>query len=229
MQIGKSGTIYILDRDNNTDGSNNPATEYSPAGLGGFNAASDQVVQEVQTPKQTGIQTGDAGVWGTEAYWNNNIYSGGTNTSSATYADGQQSHRLFLLNGVLSTTPTSQTVEQFHFPGPTPSVSANGTTNGIVWALKTDAILTGRLRNSTGLRCDQPWPIRSIRATPTWRGTIPGRGKIHCPDDSQRKVYVGASGELSVYGLLASTPTAPAPVISPSVGDIHRVADGHHH
>ena len=68
--------IYILDRDNNTDGSNNPATEYSPAGLGGFNASSDQVVQEVQTPTTPWYGWG-AGVWGTEAYWNNNIYSGG--------------------------------------------------------------------------------------------------------------------------------------------------------
>ena len=50
--------IYILDRDNNTDGSNNPATEYSPAGLGGFNAAGDQVVQEVQTPMTSGVQLG---------------------------------------------------------------------------------------------------------------------------------------------------------------------------
>ena len=39
VEIGKSGMFYILDRDNNTDGSNNPATEYSPAGLGGFNAS----------------------------------------------------------------------------------------------------------------------------------------------------------------------------------------------
>ena len=76
IEIGKSGAIYILDRDDNTDGSNNPATEYSPAGLGGFNAAGDQVVQEVQTP-ESGANNWGAGVWGTEAYWNNNIYYSG--------------------------------------------------------------------------------------------------------------------------------------------------------
>src|SRR5271170_3417136 len=76
IQVGKTGTLFLLDRDNNNDGSNNPATEYSPAGLGGFNKAGDQVVQEVQTPETTPGGWG-AGVWGTEAYWNNNIYYGG--------------------------------------------------------------------------------------------------------------------------------------------------------
>ena len=58
--------FYILDRDNNNDGSNNPATEYSPAGLGGFNATADQVVQEVQTPETTPGFNWGAGVWGTK-------------------------------------------------------------------------------------------------------------------------------------------------------------------
>ena len=58
LQVGKSGMFYILDRDNANDGSNKPATEYSPAGLGGFNAAGDQVEQEVQTP-----QSPDEFIW----------------------------------------------------------------------------------------------------------------------------------------------------------------------
>src|SRR5271156_5308872 len=147
IQIGKSGMFYILDRDDNNDGSNNPATEYSPAGLGRFNTTADQVVQEVQTPMQTPITAGynwGAGVWGTEAYWNNNIYSGGTNPGQDAFNGAGNSLTAYsFVNGVLSTTPTSQSVEQFLYPGPTPSVSANGTTNGIVWALMTYAAPTG--------------------------------------------------------------------------------------
>ena len=40
-----------------------------------------------------------------------------------------------IANGVLSTTPTSQSSDVFNFPGSTPSISANGSSNGIVWDL----------------------------------------------------------------------------------------------
>src|SRR5271168_4226279 len=129
VEVGKSGMFYILDRDNNTDGSNNPTTEYSPAGLGGFNTAGDQVEQEVQTPITAGLNWG-AGVWGTEAYWNNNIYSGGTNIANASSfaGPGNRMTAYSLVSGMLSHSPTSQSVEQYYYPGPTPAVSANGAT-----------------------------------------------------------------------------------------------------
>ena len=37
--------------------------------------------------------------------------------------------------GLLSTTATSKTATNFGYPGTTVSISSNGTTNGIVWAL----------------------------------------------------------------------------------------------
>ena len=129
IQIGKEGRFYILDRNN----------------LGGFNAAmgatTDHIVQEVQTPITAGLKWG-AGVWGSEAYWNNTIYSGGTNPGvsfSQFDGTGNSLTAYSFVNGALSTTPTSRSAEQFYYPGPTPSVSADGTTNGIVWALMTYA------------------------------------------------------------------------------------------
>ncbi len=125
VEIGKSGMFYILDRNN----------------LGGFTATTDQVVQEVQTPISGGFNWG-AGVWGTEAYWNGNIYSGGTDPGATTYRGGTgnsfTAHSF--QKGLLSTAPTSESVEQYSYPGPTHSVSASGTTNGIVWVVKTDSI-----------------------------------------------------------------------------------------
>ncbi len=64
VQIGKTGIIYILDRNS----------------LGGFNASGDQVVQEVPTAPSNGKGWG-AGIWGTSAYWNGNVYDGGTDPS----------------------------------------------------------------------------------------------------------------------------------------------------
>jgi hypothetical protein len=224
VQIGKSGMIYILDRDNNTDGSNNPATEYSPAGLGGFNAAGDQVEQEVQTPTTAGNNWG-AGVWGSEAYWNNNIYSGGTNPTAGsniyfgTYAGTGNSLTAYsFVNGVLSSTPTSQSVEQFIFPGPTPSISANGTTNGIVWVTNNSAVLT------QGPEILLAYDATNLANTLYSSNTYPSRdapgGAVEFmpPTITNGKVYVGADGQINVYGLLGITPTAPAPVINPASG-----------
>jgi hypothetical protein len=219
LEIGKSGMIYILDRDNNTDGSNNPATEYSPAGLGGYNTSGDQVVQEVQTPLSPGFNWG-AGVWGSEAYWNNNIYSGGINVASTTTYDGSGNSltAYSFLNGVLSTTPTSQSHEQFSYPGPTPAISANGAANAILWAIKTDAL------DSLGYEMLLAYDATNLATTLYSSDTNLSRDnpglpvKYNVPTIANGKVYVGAVGGVSVYGLLGSMPTAPAPIISPSSG-----------
>ncbi len=214
VQVGKVGMFYILDRDNNTDGSNNAATEYSPAGLGGFNSTADQVVQEFQTPLATGFREG-AGVWGTEAYWKNTIYSGGTTTATtntgSTGTTGTPLSAYSFVNGVLSTTPTSQSVEQYLYPGPTPSISANGNTNGILWTLNhtaTNAILEAydatNLANLFYSSNDNP--ARDNTGYPV---------EYAVPTIANGKVFVGASGFLGVYGLLAGEPAAPSPVITP--------------
>jgi hypothetical protein len=41
--------------------------------------------------------------------------------------------------GQFNTTPTSTTPTGFGFPGATPSISSSGSTNGIVWAIKSQA------------------------------------------------------------------------------------------
>jgi hypothetical protein len=224
LQIGKSGMIYILDRDNTTDGSNNPATEYSPSGLGGFNTVADQVYQEVQTPTTAGNNWG-AGVWGTEAYWNGNIYSGGTNPTAGadihygTYAGTGNSLTAYsFVNGVLSSTPTSQSAEQFIFPGPTPSISANGTTNGIVWVTNNSAV------NSAGAEVLLAYDATNLANTLYSTNVNPTRDsagtavEFMLPTIANGKVYVGANGQITAYGLLGNTPTAPPPVINPTAG-----------
>ena len=222
VEIGKSGMFYILDRDNNTDGSNNPATEYNPAGLGGFNASADQVVQELQTPLTSGPNWG-AGVWGTEAYWNGNVYSGGTNVlniSNLGDGPGNSLTAYSFFNGVLSTTPTSESAEQYLYPGPTPSVSSNGAADGIIWALMTyQEVSNGP---ETLLAYDATNLAKTLYSSNTnMLRDNPGPAvKYVVPTVTNGKVYVGAVSELSVFGLLGATPTAPAPVISPSSGTV---------
>jgi hypothetical protein len=208
VQIGKSGAIYILDRNN----------------LGGFNAAGDQVVQEVQTPITAGLNWG-AGVWGAEAYWNNNIYSGGTNPDAGAdnsngYAGAGNSLTAYaFVNGLLSNTPTSQSVEQFIYPGPTPSISANGTTNGIVWVLDNSAELSEGPEVLLAYDATNLAHTLYSSATNLSRDAASGTAlKFTVPTIANGKVYAEGSGAVDVYGLLGVTPTAPAPTISPASG-----------
>ena len=113
VQAGKEGTIDLVNRDD----------------MGHFNPAGDtQIVQTLP-----GIISG---VWGAPAMWNNNLYFGGAGASawrpSTTIRWRSKSRR---------TTPP-QLRKVFAFPGPTPSVSANGTSNAIVWIIETDAYQT---------------------------------------------------------------------------------------
>jgi hypothetical protein len=203
VEIGKSGMIYILNRNN----------------LGGFNATTDQVVQEVQTPIGGGHNWG-AGVWGTEAYWNNTIYSGGTNPGLVSYSGGAGNGftSYSFAKGVLSTAPTGSSVQQFSYAGPTPSISANGATNGIVWVIKTDAL------DSLGPEALIAFNAANIGQTlyssnDNLTRDSPGEYVEYVvPTIANGKVYVGAYDVFSVYGLLANTTAAPAPVISPGSG-----------
>ncbi len=196
IEEGKSGTLYILDRNN----------------LGGFNSGGDKIVQEVQTP-ESGTQSWGAGVWGSTAYWNNKIYTGGTNPGTTNNLTAYS-----FINGKLSERPTSETAEQFGSPSPTPSISANGVQNGIVWFLNTNGIYVigpqVLLAYDAG---DLANPLYSSN-TNLSRDNPGAAIKYTVPTIANGKVYVGAIDRLSVFGLLSGTPTAATPVFSPPSG-----------
>jgi hypothetical protein len=86
--------------------------------MGKFSAGGNNIYQQLN-----GALPG--GVWSTPAYFNNTLY----------YADNGGSLKAFVVvNGRLNATPQSQSAVQFAYPGSAPSISANGTSNGIVWA-----------------------------------------------------------------------------------------------
>jgi hypothetical protein len=209
IEVGKPGAIYILNRDNTNDGSYN-STKYSPAGLGGFNTSGDQVVQELQTPI-SGQQGWGAGVWGTEAYWNNNIYYGGTTSGISNPLQAYS-----FVNGVLSGAPTSISAEKYAYTGPTPSVSANGTTNGIVWVLDNSAYFGGG--NAVLAAYDATNLARLLyTSNANLARDNPGSAvELNIPTITNGKVYVGAGNQVDIYGLLASAQQAPAPTIGPA-------------
>lgn len=196
VQVGKYGSIAILDRNN----------------LGGFNITADQVVQEVKTPAM-GTSTWGAGIWGSPAYWNQNLYFGGTNPGASNSLTAYS-----FVNGVISAAPTSQSPETFAYPGPSPSVSSSGTTNGIVWALKTDARLTNG--PEVLLAYDATNLANTLYSSNTdLLRDNPGVGVTYAvPTIANGKVYVGSASGISVYGLLAASPAAAPPAFTPAGG-----------
>lgn len=184
VQVGKDGTIHLLDRTN----------------LGQFcsGCTSDtQIVQEIQNQVN--------GMWGTPAYWNGNLYIGGAQ-------DGGSGDNLkaFSFNaggsGLLSTAPTSFSSHVYNFSGPTPSVSSNGAAKGIVWALD-NSQFGPPTPNGSGPTVLHAYDATNL-ANELWnssQGTGNAAGnavKFTVPTVANGKVYVGTRTEIDVYGLL---------------------------
>ena len=178
---GKSGTIYLLNRDN----------------LGRFNPGGDtQIIQELP---------GAAGsIFSTPAWWNGSIYIGGVN-------DVLKAFSLSASTGLLSTTPTSVSTTSFKYPGPTPSISANGNSNAIVWALQNEAWKTNgqailHAYNATNL-ANELYSTNQNAAL-----DAPGAAvKFTAPTVADGKVFVGTQTQVSVYGLFAGFGVSASP------------------
>jgi len=177
---GKSGTIYLIDRDN----------------MGHFQAGSDsQIVQAIP-----GALTG---MWSVPGWWNNHMYIVGAGYSTSVSAPLRQ-YTFDPGAGLLSTTPTSQSSMSFAFPGPTPVISANGNNNAIVWVIQVNqhagtapAVL--RAFDATNLTTelyDSQMNDARDNAGPAVKFSV--------PTVVNGKVYVGTQTQLSVFGQISS-------------------------
>ena len=135
------------------------------------------------------------GVWGAPAFFQNNIYFGG-------YSDNLKAFKFNQTSEQLATTPASKSVDFFNYPGPTPSVTSNGDTNGIVWVIQADAFASGgpailRAYDATNLATtlyDSTQSPSRDRAGPAVKFVV--------PTIADGLVFVAAQGEVDMYGLL---------------------------
>src|SRR5581483_8000380 len=168
------------------------------ATLGGYNPTQDNVVQE--------ISGSPIGYWSSPAYFQGDtgtwVYYGGVTKDHAT---GDNLKAYSLTNGQLSTTPTSQSSNVL-LNGGTPSVSANGTTNGIVWLLSRQDYLDTRpgvmpavlyAYDATNLATQL---YSSAQSTQYGKRDQAGCGtKFQVPTVANGKVFVGTESELDIY------------------------------
>jgi len=187
VQSGKDKIVHLVDRDN----------------MGGYNSTTDQVVQEI-----LGATT--YGVWGMPAYWNNTVYFGGQNDNLKAFSFNASG------SGLLSSSPVSYSQEVFGYPGPTPSISAKGSGNGILWAVQTDAYAW---YGPAVLRAYDATNLANELYNSTQNGSTDRLGpavKFAAVTVVNGKVYVGTATELAVFG--QRPPRAAPPRFSPAGG-----------
>jgi hypothetical protein len=175
VACGKEGVVYLLDRDH----------------MGHYNRNDDsQIVQSFR------IADVYAGVYGASAYFNNLIYFGANNDYLKAYS---------ISNGHMSEAPVSQSDSRFGYPGTSPSISANGTNDAIVWVILAEAFRNGA---SAALYAYNATNLAERLYTSTDAGDRDRLGpaqKFSVPVIANGKVFVGTGGGLSVFGILGAT------------------------
>lgn len=150
--------------------------------LGKFNAATNQNYQTL-----SGVLPG--GIWSTPAYFNGTVY----------YADASGTLKAFAISTAkLGATPQSQSATQFVYPGTAPSVSANGTSGGIVWAHENTNPAVLHAYDAANLAHE----LYNSNQAAGNRDQFGMGNKYITPTVADGKVFVGTTNAVAVFGLL---------------------------
>ena len=123
------------------------------------------------------------------------------------YAAVKDALRAFpLTQAKLATTASSQSATNFAYPGATPSISANGTQTGIVWALESTPPSTTtpvspavlHAYDATNLATE----LYNSNQAASGRDSFGNGNKYITPMIVNGKVYVGTPTGVAVFGLL---------------------------
>jgi hypothetical protein len=165
---GKDGHIYVVNRDL----------------MGKFNTNNDNgIYQEIDTNGLSG------GVWSMPAYFNNVVYYGAVSDHMRAFS---------IANAKLTTPASSMTAGSFGYPGTTPSISANGSSAGIVWAVENNG--SGGILHA--------YDATNL-GTELYNSNQAANSRDHFADNkfitpmiANGKVYVGTPNSVAVFGLL---------------------------
>jgi hypothetical protein len=105
--------------------------------------------------------------------------------------------RYDLKNAQFPSTPASQTVKVFPYPGATPSISANGTSDAILWAVENGGVATLHAYDATDLSKE----LYNSNQAPFVQDQVGPGNKFITPTVANGKVYVGTTYGVAVYGL----------------------------
>jgi hypothetical protein len=183
--------------------------------MGKISSRSNSVVQQ--------LSSAVGGMWASPT-----LFQNGTNSALVYFGGKADTIKSFsLTNGLFATTPVAQSSNTFAFPGTTTSLSANGTTNGLVWALDTSAYSGSGAEVLYAYNATTMAMLYNSNLAAGSRD-VPGAAvKFAVPTVANGMVYVGTETSLTVFGLLgvAAAPQAlMAAVVAPGSPDPPPVA-----
>ena len=131
------------------------------------------------------------GLWSAPAYFHNTVYFGGLNDFLKAYP---------LVNGKLAPSPSSQTSTWYIYPGPTPSISANLSQSGILWAVEVKGTMgTAVLHAYNALDLTQEVYNSNQQG---FRDQFGPSTKFNTPMIADGRVFVATPTGVAVFGLL---------------------------
>jgi uncharacterized protein (TIGR03437 family) len=150
--------------------------------MGKFNPGSNIIYQEMLAAVGS--------VFSSPAWFNGVLYYGSVGTVLKAFA---------FANGTFQPAPASQSSNVFPYPGATPSISANGTSNGIVWAAENGTAAVLHAYDASNLARE----LYNSNQAPNGRDHFGEGNKFIVPTVAAGKVYVGTTNGVGVFGLLA--------------------------
>jgi len=155
--------------------------------MGKWNASSNQNYQDITSAL-------GGSVFSMPAYFSSTVYYG---------ASGRQLKAFSVTSARLSSASTSASAVSFPFPGTTPSISASGTANGIVWAVEN--------RNPAVLHAydahDLSHELYNSTQAANSRDAFGAGNKFITPTIVNGRVYVGTTNGVGLFGSFG--PAAP--------------------
>lgn len=149
--------------------------------MGKFDRTHNAVWQEIDGQLRSGV-------FGMPAYYGKTVYYG---------AVGDNMKAFPIESARLAGTPSSQSPGTFPYPGATPSISANGTKNAIVWAAENGRVGALHAFDANDLAHELYDSKQSGR-----RDAFGPGNKFITPMIAHGRVYVGATDGVAVFGLL---------------------------
>ncbi len=150
--------------------------------MGKFNPNSNNIYQQLQGSLSSSV-------FSMPAYFHNTVYYG---------AVGDRIKAFAISSAKLASTPVSQTGNAFGYPGATPSVSANGTSNPILWAAENNSNAVLHAYDATNLSHE----LYNSNQASGGRDQFGAGNKFITPMITNGKVYVGTTNGVGVFGLL---------------------------
>jgi len=172
--------------------------------MGKYNPNADEIYQFMNSPLA-------GSVYSSPAWFDETLYYGAVGDSLRAFP---------FANGAFASNPSSRSAHAFGSPGATPSISANGRTNAILWAAENTSPAVLHAYDATNLSTE----LYNSNQAANGRDQFGTGNKFIVPTIANGKVYVGTTNGVGVFGLLCSYSITPDRAEIPASGGSGRIS-----